>query len=311
MIKPTLILEPSQLSRLLGCRVILACETFQYSGSFKFRGAWHLVCSVPHRHFLAASSGNFGQALAFACQLLDRRCTIVMPRDSARVKIEAILDLEAEVELIDVQATSRFERIRELAAKWPQAYVVNAYEDELVIDGNSTLATELADVPGIDTVIAPVGGGGLAAGLVRGFERAGAAVEVFGAEPAIGNDAARSFRSGELTANTNEPQTIADGARALSLGKRTWSIIKDGLAGIFEVPDSQIAAGLQALFYCANLKAEPTGALALAALMGNLETFRYQSVCCIVSGGNVDAATYSKLLRLPKSRRRDCSLPRT
>ncbi len=119
---------------------------------------------------------------------------------------------------------------------------------------------------------------------------------IFGAEPLLGNDAARSFRSGHLTANETEPTTIADGARTLSLGKLNWPIIRDGAEDIIEVSDAKITEAVRLYFALANLKCEPTAALSLGAILENKERFRGQKVCLIVSGGNVDPDVYRKLI---------------
>jgi threonine dehydratase len=125
---------------------------------------------------------------------------------------------------------------------------------------------------------------------------AGRHAHVYGAEPASGNDAARSLREGRIVVNEQEPKTIADGARTVSLGVRNWAILKDGLTGIVEVGEEQIVDALRLLFYKANLKVEPTGALAVGALLAAPELFAERTVCCIISGGNVDAETYANLL---------------
>src|SRR5207237_3289131 len=131
--------------------------------------------------------------------------------------------------LIDVRQISRAERVAELARDDPRAYVASAYDDPFVIEGNATLGAELAalDRP-IDIVCAPVGGGGLTSGLVTGLQASGRPIEIIGAEPLLGNDAARSLREGRLVTNEREPDTIADGARTLSLGRRNWEILREG-----------------------------------------------------------------------------------
>ncbi len=127
-------------------------------------------------------------------------------------------------------------------------------------------------------------------------KRAGVRVDVVAAEPAMANDGARSLREGHIVRNEREPQTIADGARTLALGKYTWEILREGLAGIVEVPEERIVEGLRLAFSLVNLKVEPTGALAIGALLTEPERFAGKSVCCIVSGGNVDAGVYARLL---------------
>jgi threonine dehydratase len=235
--------------------------------------------------------------VAFACRLIGKSCVIVMPDTSARVKIDAIKEYGGEVDLTDVRVKGRNERVAELTSSHPDAYIASAYDDPLVIQGNATLGHELAGLKkNFDVVIAPVGGGGLTSGLITGLREAGSSAKVFGAEPLIANDAARSLRAGEIITNDVEPQTIADGARTPSLGAHNWKILQHGLAGIVEVPEKRIIDGVKLFFSLANLKVEPTGALGLGALLTAPEQFRGLSVCVVVSGGNVDPDVYRRML---------------
>lgn len=293
---PTTIIRAPRLADRLGIDLILASETFQQTGSFKFRAAYQVAASVAHPHVITASSGNFGQAMACACQLFGKACTVVMPHNSASVKIDAVRAYGATVDLVDTIRVGRAERIAQLAALHPDAYVASAYDDPYVIEGNSSLGTELASLD-VDCVVAPIGGGGLTSGLVTGLRRSGSRTAVIAAEPGLANDAARSLRAGSIVRNEQEPQTIADGARTLSVGQRNWTILKEGLAGIVEVPEARIAEGLRLAFLLANLKVEPTGALGIGALLTDPARFQGRRVCCVISGGNVDPAVYMELLR--------------
>ena len=296
-IRPTTIIEAPRLSKRLGAQVVIASETFQWTGSFKFRAAYNVALNVPNEHIIGASSGNFGQALAYACQLTGKRCTVVMPHNSAQVKVEAVREYGATVDLINVREVSRSERVRQLAAESGDAYVASGYDDPLVIEGNASLGKELLALGRrLDAIIVPVGGGGLLGGIAQSVTPAASETKVFGAEPALANDAARSLREGRLIVNEQEPQTIADGARTVSLGQHNWAIIRKQVAGIVEVSEEQIREGVRLLYSLANLKVEPTGALAIGALLAAPDLFRDQQVCCVVSGGNVDAAVYRQCL---------------
>ncbi|TMC94567.1 MAG: pyridoxal-phosphate dependent enzyme [Chloroflexi bacterium] len=262
-VRSTFILPSTALSDQLGCELTIASETFQYTGSFKFRAAYNLLSSIPHRQVIAASSGNFGQAVAFASKLLGKQCIVTMPKTSARVKVEA---------------------------------VPPAFDDYRVVAGNSTLGKEIFEVADFDVIVVPIGGGGLSAGLVIARDYLQSQAKIIGAEPLPGNDAARSFRSGQLLSNEQEPATIADGARTLSLGHLNWEILQKGLADVIEVADETIMEALRRYFLYVNLKVEPTGALALGALLAQPELFYGKRVCCVVSGGNVDPAVYARAL---------------
>jgi threonine dehydratase len=291
------LIEAPRLSRSLGVTLTIASETFQRTGSFKFRAAYHVAAKVPQRRMLTASSGNFGQAMAYACQLLSKSCLVVMPQTSARVKIDAVRDYGGTVDLIDVAKTSRQGRVLELAQQDPDAYVASPFDDPLVIEGNATLGLELAALGRpFDFILTPVGGGGLSSGIIQGLRAGGQGIPVIGVEPQLANDAARSLRAGRLLANESEPQTIADGVRTVSLGQHNWAILQGGLSAIVEVSEEQIKEAVRLLFSLANLKVEPTGALSVAALLAQPEMFRGRSVCAIASGGNVDPDLFRSIL---------------
>ena len=295
--RPTTIVDAPRLSKKLGVDLVLASETLQYTGSFKFRAAYNVAANVKHAHVITASSGNFGQAIALACSLFGKRCTVVMPSGAPKVKVDAVREYGAEVDLIDVKKKGRLERVAELAKQFPDAYVASPYDDPFVIDGNATLAKELFALGlDLDVIIAPIGGGGLTAGLVKAAKESGEKIEVFAAEPLLSNDAAESFRAGHIVALPDESNTIADGARVLRIGDRNWDILRNGLDDVIEVTEEQIMEGVRLLFALANLKAEPTGALALGAVLAQPERFKSKRVCCVVSGGNADPALYARLV---------------
>jgi len=294
-IRPTTFIESSKLRDHFGIDITIASETFQHTGSFKFRAAYNLVMNVPNEEILTASSGNFGQALAYACRLVGKKCTVVMPATSAQVKIDAVRGYEATVDLIDTKVTGRRERIEQMAAEMPNAYLASPYDDGYVIYGNATLGDEIAALD-FDTIIAPVGGGGLISGIITGLVRNENPAAVYGAEPLLANDAARSMRNGSIVSNESEPTTIADGARTISLGKLNWPIIQGGVEEIVEVSEENIEEATRMLFHLANLKSEPTGALSLGAILENPERFADKRVCVIVSGGNVDAEVYRSII---------------
>jgi threonine dehydratase len=294
-IRPTTFIESSKLRDYLGMDVTIASETFQHTGSFKFRAGYNLALNVPNNEILTASSGNFGQALAYACKLLGKRCTVVMPATSAKVKIDAVRGFGATVDLIDPQHVSRSDRVVQLAGLHPDAYVASAYDDQFVIDGNSTLGEELAE-KNFDIVIVPVGGGGLISGTIGGFERKNCPTEVWAAEPLLGNDGARSFKEGRIIRNESEPMTIADGARTISMGELNWPIIQRGVKGFIEVSEENIADAMKLYFDLANLKCEPTGALSLGALLEKGNRFEDRKICVVVTGGNVDPDVYRNII---------------
>src|SRR5579859_7877987 len=142
-LRPTLLLPCPTLSAQLGCDLTIASETFQHTGSFKFRAAYNLLSSIPQQRVVTASSGNVGQAVAYACKLLGKTCTVVMPATSAQVKIAAVQSHGGIVDLIDVRKISRNDRVQQLLTDQPGAFYAQAYDDYRVVAGNSTLSKEI------------------------------------------------------------------------------------------------------------------------------------------------------------------------
>ena len=263
------------------------------------------VLNSNAEHLVTISSGNFGQALAAACESEGRKCTVLMPATSARVKVEAVKSFGARAELVDVTLKTRNQWLEDFIAAKQVAgenkiEVVSPFDDDRVIEGNSSLVDDLVPYSDrFDTVLIPVGGGGLASGVVQGLQRNSLSCTVYGVEPSIADDAARSLKEGRLVANETEPLTIADGVRTLSLGERNWKILKDGLDAVLTVEEKEIEEAVRLYYELANLKVEPSGALSLAALKKYraTELLADRKPLVIVSGGNVDAAVYTELLR--------------
>jgi threonine dehydratase len=298
-LQPTNFIESKALSARVGVQVLLASETAQWTGSFKIRAAHNVATKVPQNHIIAASSGNYGQALAAACKTLGKSCTIVMPENSTAIKVEAVKRHGGIIEFVDTRVKSRHARVLELAAENPRAYISSAYDDPLVIEGNASFGRELAELADrFDCVLVPIGGGGLTAGIITGLRERCCTKPVWAAEPVIANDAARSFREGRIVANETEPQTVADGVRTLSVGKHNWAVLREGLTGVIEVSEMNIVNAVRILFRDANVKAEPTGALPIAALLEAPEGFAGQRVCCIISGGNVDPEWFRTITQI-------------
>ena len=280
--------------------IVVFDESKQHTGSFKYRAAWNLVCHVDAPMFVAASSGNFGQALAYACQQKNKKCVIVMPTTSAQVKIDGVRSYGANVVFVDTSKETRSQKVLEVAKEYPEAYIASAYDCDWIIEGNSSLGAEIAThYPNLTRLIIPIGGGGLSAGVIKGLCEKGVTTQVWGAEPLLANDAARSLRAGRRLCNDGEPQTIADGARTHSTGEKNWPILREGLQGIIEVEEGWIERACQ-IYAQHHLRVEPTGALSLGALLqeqyqkGDFSQSNMTGV--IISGGNVDENVYRAIL---------------
>lgn len=298
-LRPPLLLPAPTLSARLGCTLTLASETFQYTGSFKFRAAYHLLSSIPHQEVIATSSGNFGQAVAYASSLLGKTCTVVMPASSSLVKMAAVRRYGGSVDLIETSTISRVERVRQHVQAHPGAFAAQPADDPRMVAGNSTLGQDLFRAGAWDLLVVPIGGGGLAAGQILARDLLNVSTAVLGAEPQLANDAARSLNAGHLQKNAQEPSTVADGARTLQLGQLPWGILHRGIEDILEVPEVLILGAVR-LAFALNLKVEPTGALALGALLAHPARFVGKRVCCVLSGGNVDPEVYAQMLQEEK-----------
>lgn len=295
--RPVTFVESARLNEHAGLSLVLASETFQHTGSFKFRAAFENVARAASDHVIAASSGNFGQALAFACRLAGKRCTIVMHHDSSPLKIRAVREHGAHVELVDASVKARALRQAELLAEHPGSIGAFPSDGEPTLAANEKFGLEiLGHEPAFDSVVAPIGGGGIVVGLSRAAQRLGVQPAIWAAEPVTANDVAESFRTQRLVSFSAPPHTIADGVRVLGLSESNWAVVRAGCRGVIEVEDAQIVEATRLLFTLANLKAEPTGALSLAAVLAQPELFRGQLVCCVVTGANVDPAAYARIL---------------
>jgi threonine dehydratase len=283
------------LDRLTGCRVFLKCESFQRMGAFKFRGAYNAASRLGEaergRGVITHSSGNHAQALALSARLLGIRAVVVMPRGSAAPKVAATRETYgAEVVLCENTQASREETTAALAAERGLS-LIHPYDDARIIAGAGTAVLELLEeTGGLDAVVAPVGGGGLASGTCIAAHGADASVRLFGAEPERADDARRSLEAGRLLTNEH-PDTIADGLRT-SLSERTFSALRAHLEGIAAVSETGIVEAMRFAWERMKLVVEPSGAAGLAALLSGRLDLGGLRVGVIASGGNVDLSAF-------------------
>jgi threonine dehydratase len=281
------------LDEVTGASVFLKCENFQRVGAFKFRGAYNALSQLgPAQRragVLTFSSGNHAQAIALSGRLLGIPTVIVMPDDAPAVKLAATRGYGAEVVLYDKHRDSREELGAKLAAARGLT-VIPPYDHADIIAGQGTAALELhEEVPGLEVVLAPVGGGGLLSGTAVTTKGLRPECVVIGVEPSLADDAARSFASGRIETVKN-PETIADGARTPSLGKLTFPLIQQHISQIVTATEAQIAAAMFWTWERTKLVIEPTAALPMAALLSELVNVRGKRVGVIISGGNVELA---------------------
>ena len=291
----TPLLSNRSISEAAGGEVRLKCENLQRIGAFKIRGALNALMQIPEdrreQGVVAFSSGNHAQGVALAARMLGMPASIVMPERSVAAKVEATRAYGATVVQSGVTESTRGDVAREIAAK-TGATIIPPFDHDDIIAGAGTVGLEIVeDWPEVDTIVVPLGGGGLLAGIAVAAGSLKPGVRIFGVEPAAGNDGQQSFRSGSIV-TIPPPDTIADGARTLALGARNFPIIRERVTDIVTVDDRELMESLRFAIYRTKLLMEPTGCLAVAALLHG--KVRGAKVAAVVSGGNLDLSLLSR-----------------
>ena len=296
----TPLLSSPALDARTGGRILLKPEIFQRNGSFKFRGAYNKVAQLAAggtRAVIAFSSGNHAQGVADAARLCGLAATIIMPRDAPAIKIENTRALGAEIVLYERRGEDR-EAIAERLIAERGAALVRPYDDPAVIAGQGTVGRELAAqaaalgaVP--ETVLVPCDGGGLTAGIALALEAVLPAARVRPVEPAGFDDTARSLVAGERLGNAAEATSFCDALMAAMPGRLTFPINRRLVGPGLSVTDAEVSAALAYAFRVLKLVIEPGGAVGLAALLAGKLDVRGRTVAVVLSGGNVDPATYA------------------
>ncbi|MGD0363351.1 MAG: threonine/serine dehydratase [Bryobacteraceae bacterium] len=289
----TPVITSSDFDAAAGTHVFFKCENLQTGGAFKIRGASNLILSIPPadlpRGVVAFSSGNHAIAVAIAARHAGAAATIVMPQDAPRSKLETARAYGACIVPYDRLRESR-EAIAARILEESGATLVPPFDHPMIMAGQGTAALELLeDLPELDALIAPVGGGGLLSGSAIIAREMRPAIRLFGAEPADGNDTFLSLQAGERRA-VPLPQTIADGLRAPQPGELTFPIIRELVDQILVVTDDEIRAAVKFLLTRLKILVEPSGAVAAAALLsGKLRGGTAgERIGVILSGGNMD-----------------------
>jgi threonine dehydratase len=300
----TPLLCPPVLSDRVGAKVFLKPEVLQRTGSFKFRGAFNKLSSIPISlrggGVVAFSSGNHAQGVAAAAQILNMRATIVMPADAPLSKRERTKAYGAEVVLYDRDREDREAIARDIAGK-RGATLVPPYDDPMVIAGQGTVGREIAEdmtALGItpDIVVAPVSGGGLIAGVATAVKARFPQAMVMSAEPEAFDDHARSLRAGKREPHSSSGRTICDALMASIPGEITFSINRRLLTKGVTASDAEVGTAVGFAFRELKLVVEPGGAVGLAALLAGHIDARGKNIVIVLSGGNVDADLYAKLI---------------
>jgi threonine dehydratase len=289
--------------------IFLKAESLQSIGAFKIRGAYVAISGLApterERGVITYSSGNHAQGVARAARLLGAPAVIVMPSDAPGIKRDRVAADGAEIVTVGPASDERRERAEAIAAQRGLA-IIPPYDDDRIIAGQGTVGLEIAeDLPGVAAVVVPVGGGGLASGVAVAIKALLPGARVIGVEPELAADARDSLARGEIVRWSAEDvsRTIADGTRTQALGSRTFAHLRSHLDGIVTVSEAEIAAAVRLAAEGARLVAEPSGALALAAIVFRRAELGLGAsdgpVVGVVSGGNVDPAEYRAYLEAP------------
>jgi threonine dehydratase len=281
----------------------IKAESLQPIGSFKLRGAYNKIASLTaeerSRGVITYSSGNHAQGVAYAARALGARAVIVMPRSAPAVKMEATRALGADIVLVGSGSEERRDKALELAAA--HGYVViPPYDDAAIIAGQGTAGLEIvADLPEVELILVPIGGGGLSSGVAAAVKLSGSRAKVIGVEPVLANDAQQSLRAGRIVriAAEQASSTIADGLRTQSIGALNFEHLTKYLDGVVTVSEDEIRSAMRQIITGARLMAEPSGAVTLAAWMFHrAELPSSRRTVAILSGGNADPKQVAEIL---------------
>jgi len=283
-------------------RIVIKCENFQRTGSFKFRGAWNaisqLISTESKNGIIAHSSGNFAQAVALVAKILHMKATIIMPNNATPSKIQATKEYGAEIVLCGNNPGDRAKMAEELVQKYSYK-LIHPFDDYRVIFGAGTTAFELINaVNRLELLLVPVGGGGLISGCSIAAKGLDPRIKVIGVEPKNADDAYRSFQTGERVPVEN-PNTIADGLKT-SVGELTFPIIQKYVDNIITVTEEQIIDAMKFYWERMKLVVEPSGAVPLAGLLsGTIDSslIKNKRIGIIISGGNIDLSDFFRTLK--------------
>jgi threonine dehydratase len=285
-------------------KLYLKLENLQPIGAFKLRGAYNKVASLSsderRRGVISYSSGNHGQGVAYAARAMGVKAVIVMPGNAPKNKTAATKALGAEVVIVGPGSEERRLRAEELAAEHGYA-IVPPYNDEKIIAGQGTVGLEiLEDLPTVETVLVPVGGGGLVSGVSAAIKLSNPKIKVIGVEPELAADAQASLRSGRIVSSPADQvsQTLADGLRTQSIGTVNFEHIRAYVDDIVTVTEDEIREAVQALSANEQTVAEPSGAVTLAAFLFHTSELPNTRVnVAVISGGNIDPVLLADLRR--------------
>lgn len=292
IVNRTPVFHSRTLDDLAGCEVYLKAESFQRTGAFKFRGAYNAISRLDREStngVVAYSSGNHAQGVSLAARLLGFPAVILMHSDAPEIKLAATRGYGAEVIAVD-RTREDGETMQYEVAEERGMTVVHAYDDPRIMAGQGTAALELLDeVPDLDALVMPVGGGGLISGCTIAAKGVNPEIRIFGVETHGADDTRLSFRKGERV-EIPPPTTIADGIRLTTPGRLTFPVVQEHAEDIVLVSDEEVLDALRFVLTRMKLVIEPTGAVPVSAVIQRRIPEDCQRVGVIISGGNLDPA---------------------
>lgn len=300
-IRHTPVLRVKNMDKILGCQVYLKPEMLQISGAFKIRGALSKILSLTpderKKGIITSSSGNHGQSCAFVGQMLGIHTTVVIPEDAPAIKIENARAMGADVIMWHRKYVERMKKVREEIAE--HGYIlVHPYEDYTVMAGQGTIGMEIMqDLPDVDTVLVPIGGGGLISGISTAIKESKPDVRVIGVQAAACGAYYVSRKNGYPSEVTPRP-TVADGLTAIRVSEYAYPIIEKHVDDIVAVEEEEIKEAVRVVAREAKLVAEPSACVGIAALMsGRVKTRPDEKVCSVLTAGNWDINLIGKILK--------------
>ena len=292
----TPLVESPSLSKRFGRRVYLKLECFQPIRVFKVRGAYNKISQLSSKYIVAVSSGNHGMAVAYSSRLLGKKCTVVLPETAVQEKVNTIIEYGAEAIMYGKYNTDRDAKAKEVISK-NGGTLVHPFNDPDIIAGQGTCGLEIANqLDDFDSVIVPVGGGGLISGISTAIKSLKPGAKVYGVEPQGAPKLQAALKAGKIV-TLDSPKSVADGLIPSAVGDLTLEACRKHVDGVYTVSDDEILAAMKLLIREAHIFPEPSAAAPAAVLLSNKDVEKLgEKIVLVISGGNVSLDLLAKTL---------------
>lgn len=292
----TPLVESPALSKKFGRRIYLKLECFQPIRVFKIRGAYNKISQLSVKNIVAVSSGNHGMAVAYCSRLLGKKCTVILPETAVKEKVDTIIEYGAEAIKYGKYTTDRDTKAREIIAQ-TGATLVHPFNDPDIIAGQGTCGLEIVDqLKDFDSVIVPVGGGGLISGISIAIKSSKPYARVYGVEPSGASKLQAALKAGKVV-TFESPKSIADGLIPAAVGDLTLQACRRYVDGVYSVSDDEILSAMKLLIRETHIFPEPSGAASAAVLLANRDLEKLgEKIVLLISGGNVSLDLLAKTL---------------